>query len=366
VQAVPGCSTAWTAVPVNTAEPVVTGVPQYGSVVGASTGSWTGAPTAYTYQWYRCNSSGASCAAISEATAQSYAVLGSKDAGSTLAVSVTASNSAGSKTVQSGASAVVAAGISPFNLNSTITDGQTISGSVLWQSTPAKAVNFIQFFTDGVLKQTFATSPYEYNQSTTGMLDSTLLANGTRVLGLRTLASDNRTYAFASATVTVSNPPRNTVLPVITGTAAQRQTLTVSKGSWTNGPTTYTYQWNRCDTTGANCVAIAGATSNTYVVAAADIGSTLSGSVTASNSAGPTSAQAAATAVLSGTFSITATSLPNGTVNTAYSATLAASGGTTPYRWSIASGTLPAGLSLAASTGVISGTRQQRAPATSP
>jgi hypothetical protein len=52
---------------------------------------------------------------------------------------------------------------------------------------------------------------------------------------------------------------------------------------------------------------------------------------------------------------ITTTSLPGGTVGTAYSATLAATNGVTPYTWSIASGSLPAGLSLA-STGTITGT----------
>ena len=52
---------------------------------------------------------------------------------------------------------------------------------------------------------------------------------------------------------------------------------------------------------------------------------------------------------------VTTTSLPGGTAGTAYSTTLQASGGTTPYSWSVSAGTLPAGLSLAASTGVISG-----------
>jgi hypothetical protein len=46
----------------------------------------------------------------------------------------------------------------------------------------------------------------------------------------------------------------------------------------------------------------------------------------------------------------------NGTVGTAYSATLTATGGTAPYTFSISAGTLPAGLSLNSSTGVISGT----------
>ena len=53
---------------------------------------------------------------------------------------------------------------------------------------------------------------------------------------------------------------------------------------------------------------------------------------------------------------ITTTSLPNGVMNTAYTATLAADGGTTPYTWSMISGILPLGLTLNAGAGVISGT----------
>ena len=54
--------------------------------------------------------------------------------------------------------------------------------------------------------------------------------------------------------------------------------------------------------------------------------------------------------------SITTGSLSGGQVSSSYGATLTASGGTTPYTWSLSSGTLPAGLTLAASTGQISGT----------
>jgi hypothetical protein len=53
---------------------------------------------------------------------------------------------------------------------------------------------------------------------------------------------------------------------------------------------------------------------------------------------------------------ITTQSLPAGKANTAYTATLAASGGTPPYAWSVISGALPTGTTLNSSTGVISGT----------
>lgn len=55
------------------------------------------------------------------------------------------------------------------------------------------------------------------------------------------------------------------------------------------------------------------------------------------------------------TPTITTTSLPNGTAEAAYSTTLLADG-TAPITWSVTSGSLPEGLSLDASTGMISGT----------
>jgi len=54
-------------------------------------------------------------------------------------------------------------------------------------------------------------------------------------------------------------------------------------------------------------------------------------------------------------LTITSTSLPAGSINTSYNATLTASGGTTPYTWSVSSGQLPVGITLA-SSGAISGT----------
>ena len=60
--------------------------------------------------------------------------------------------------------------------------------------------------------------------------------------------------------------------------------------------------------------------------------------------------------VANNTLAITNTSLPNGQVETPYNTTLAATGGTAPYTWSLTSGTLPAGITLNASTGAVTGT----------
>jgi hypothetical protein len=57
-----------------------------------------------------------------------------------------------------------------------------------------------------------------------------------------------------------------------------------------------------------------------------------------------------------GTLAIATKSLPDGQVGVAYSQTLTTTGGTPTFTWSITSGTLPAGLTLNATTGVISGT----------
>jgi hypothetical protein len=58
-------------------------------------------------------------------------------------------------------------------------------------------------------------------------------------------------------------------------------------------------------------------------------------------------------------LTITTASLPAGSVSLAYSATLAVTGGTAPYNWTVTSGALPQGLNLTASTGLISGTSSQ-------
>jgi hypothetical protein len=82
-------------------------------------------------------------------------------------------------------------------------------------------------------------------------------------------------------------PPANTLRPVLSGIARNRETLTTRTGSWTGTPPiTFTYQWVRCDATGANCAAIASAIAQTYTLASADVGHELYARVTATNSGG--------------------------------------------------------------------------------
>lgn len=122
---VDGGATAPASPPANSVAPTVSGTPQQGSTLTASTGTWTGTqPISYAYQWRRCDPSGANCADIAGATAGSYTAT-TADVGGTLLVAVTATNSAGSSTARSAATAVVqSASAPPSN-----TAAPTISGT---------------------------------------------------------------------------------------------------------------------------------------------------------------------------------------------------------------------------------------------
>jgi hypothetical protein len=86
---------------------------------------------------------------------------------------------------------------------------------------------------------------------------------------------------------------------------------------------------------------------------------TSSVTVVVTDSATPTPQRAQQTfsiTVTPSSITITTTSLPAGTGGSPYSATLAATGGTPPYSWSLAGGSLPSGVTLNATSGAISGT----------
>jgi hypothetical protein len=95
--------------------------------------------------------------------------------------------------------------------------------------------------------------------------------------------------------------PSNTSLPSISGSAKDGSVLTASHGGWNGKPTSFDYQWQRCDSAGGSCNAIAGATSQKYTVQSADVGNRLRVQVTATNGSGNGVAVSRPTAVVQAT-----------------------------------------------------------------
>jgi hypothetical protein len=113
------------------------------------------------------------------------------------------------------------------------------------------------------------------------------------------------TAANAGGSATASSAPTSAVLPLapaggvptISGTAKVGQVLTASPGTWSNSPTSFGYQWQRSSNgTSWTNASGAGATTASYTIAAADAGSYLRVTVTATNPGGSASASSSPTA----------------------------------------------------------------------
>ncbi|RDJ93752.1 hypothetical protein B4Q13_19735, partial [Lacticaseibacillus rhamnosus] len=81
-------------------------------------------------------------------------------------------------------------------------------------------------------------------------------------------------------------------------TAMHGDVVSTSNGSWTNSPTSYGYQWQDCDSAGAACANVIGATSSSYMLASSDVGHTIRSVVTAVNAGGSTPASSVQSAVV--------------------------------------------------------------------
>jgi hypothetical protein len=127
-----------------------------------------------------------------------------------------------------------------------------------------------------------------------------LAASGITLAFLATVAVFATMGTAQSSTASQAQyAPSNTAAPSVSGTAQEGQTLTASTGTWnSSSSTTYAYQWQRCNSTGAACSDISGANNQTYTVSAADVGNRVRVVVTARNSDGSSSAQSATTNVV--------------------------------------------------------------------
>ncbi len=116
--------------------------------------------------------------------------------------------------------------------------------------------------------------------------------------------------AVAGAQARTAAAPQSSSAPSITGKTQQGHTLTAHNGNWSNSPTGFTYQWQQCDSSGANCSSISGATSRNYTVASGDVDHTVKVVVTATNTDGSSSATSQATSLISSSSAPANTAAP--------------------------------------------------------
>jgi len=287
--------------PANTDPPTISGTAQDGQILTASPGTWTGTqPITYTYQWQRCDSTGGNCNPIAGATSTTYSVV-SADVGGTLTVVVQASNAAGNASAPSSHTAIVQATPPAVSAEPTVSgmaqEGQTLTAAPgAWTGTTPITYAY-QW--ESCEPSGNDCGPIAGATATTYGVTTTDVGTTLRLLVTATNTAGS-TSDFSAATAAVqpaSAPPTYTSPPTISGTAQVGQQLTADPGSWTGTqPITYAYQWQRCDSNGANCSPIAGATSTGYTATLADANSTLIVAVTATNAPGSMTAPSAPTA----------------------------------------------------------------------
>ncbi len=281
--------------PGNASPPSINGTPGIGDTYEAGVGVWHGSRRTYAFQWQRCDEHGEECVDIEGATSTSYTV-GEDDRGSTVRVLVTATNSLGSASSASAVSEAIGeppVNVSPPTISGTPKEDVELSVDpgewerangygYKWQRCNAlgeECADVERYWEEGY-------TPSEEDVGHTLRVIVTAW-NG---------AGEAQATSLASATVQSSRSPTNTELPTISGSPNVGKSLSVSTGSWEGpSPISYAYQWQDCDHSGASCTDIAGAESSTYRVSSSELGDTLRAVVTATNSAGSTSATSATT-----------------------------------------------------------------------
>jgi IPT/TIG domain len=283
-----GPSYTYVAPPTNKVPPTITGTAQQGQTLTEHHGSWNNEPTGFAYQWLQCSSLGEGCLPIAGATSQTYVPVAG-DVGHKLTVQETASNVGGtSSPASSTATAVVVPPVptnsSPPRISGTAVQGQTLTESHgEWTNNPTSySYQWQQCSSTGEGCNAISGATGQSYTLAAGDVGHTI-----RVQEVATNAGGPSSPVSSAATpVVVPLPPANVSPPTISGTAKQGQTLTESHGVWTNNPTSYSYQWQQCSSTGEGCSAIAGASAQTYVPVAGDVGHTIAVQETAINAGG--------------------------------------------------------------------------------
>ncbi len=298
--------------PVNLTLPAVSGAAEEGQTLHTSKGTWAGTePYSFTYQWELCNSAGEGCTDIAGATSSNYSPT-ANGVGDTLRAVLTAKNAVGSTSATSLPSPVIdgrPANATPPAISGTARDGETLSASIgAWSGYPAPTYAYQWQSCNSAGEKcsnvSGATGP-------TYVLDHGDVGTTLRVIVTATNSVGSAQAASNASAVVVALAPSNTRLPSISGEAKEGQMLSASTGEWTGTPPLeYRYQWQDCDSLGASCLNITGATGSTHILGAGDVGMTVRVVVTAENAASSASADSSASALVS-TSAPTNTALPS-------------------------------------------------------
>jgi hypothetical protein len=179
-----------------------------------------------------------------------------------------------------------------------------------------------------------------------------VVADTAHTIGLTVGATDSSGTASAYASVigpvaTASAAFVSTVQPSVTGNVQVGQAVSADTGAWSRAPASIAYSWLRCNQNGRLCAPIAGATADTYTVAAGDVGHALVALVTATS--GTTTVGA-----LSSAAAAAAPAAPPGTTTT----TTKSTGGPVNSAAPTVTGSTAQGAQLTATAGTWSGTGQ--------
>jgi RHS repeat-associated protein len=275
--------------PVNLGPPTITGLARQGETFKEGHGSWTNEPTAYTYQWERCDTHGENCIFPVSSTEQTYK-LSSVDVGHTIRVIETAINAGGESAPTISAQSIVVVPEAPVSVSPPSITGAAVQGQVLNES-------------HGTWSNEPTGYSYQWERCSAAATECVVIveANGPSYMltsadvGHKVIVSETASNTGGASKPAVSGPtvevmgavPVSTVRPTITGFARESATLVESHGFWTNEPTAYTYQWKRCTSTGKECQLIFGATEESYVLEAIDVGHELVVEEVAANGTGP-------------------------------------------------------------------------------
>jgi len=227
--------------------------------------------------------------------------------------------------------------------------------SITTASLPADTVNIAY---SQALAATGGTGALTWSLNAGNLPAGLSLTSGGSITGTPTAAGTSNFTVKATDTVTASTTKALSIvvnaapsittssLPADTVGIAYNQTLASTGGT---SPLSWSIQTGSLPV-GLSLVAATGAITGTPTTAGTSNFTTL-----LTDNVGATATKALSI-VVNAAPSITTSSLPNGSVSVAYNQTMAATGGTSPLTWAISSGSLPAGLSLTASTGAITGT----------